>query len=169
MLGQDRREEFEKHNRELKRTRNFIRTKRKKGDFELLFLKHAEAVMREGEAVLQKLQESGYAELLNRARQEEHICHGEYIHHNILISRKETAVVNFQHCEINVQVNDICLFMRKIMEKQDWNEELAKRMLEAYEKERLLTEEELYYLALCLSYPEKVWKLIHHYYHTNND
>jgi len=167
LAGADRRMEFEKHNRELKRVQTFIRSKHKKGDFELLFLKYAEHVMKEGREALQRLRESGYGELFQRAWQEEHVCHGEYIHHNILMNRQEVAVVNFQHFEINVQINDICLFLRKIMEKQNWNEGLASRMMEAYEQEQFLSGEELYYLGICLYYPEKVWKLAHHYYHTN--
>ncbi len=167
LLGMDRRIELQKHNQELKRVRNFIRSRHKKGEFELLYLKYAEPVIREGQWALERLTESDYGRLYENACAGEHICHGEYIHHNILISRQETAVVNFQHCEINVQVNDISLFLRKIMEKHNWNEALAGRMLEAYEKELPLSGEELSYLAICLFYPEKVWKLSHHYYHTN--
>ena len=167
LTGTDRRMEFDRHNRELKRVRNFIREKHRKGDFERLYLKYAEGLMEEGQFALNRLEQSGYAELYGNACREEHICHGEYIHHNIFISRQETSVVNFQRCEINVQVNDICLFLRKIMEKQNWNEALAGKMLAAYEQERALSEEERVYLGICLYYPEKVWKLANHYYHTN--
>ena len=165
--GMDRRAELEKHNRELKRVQNFMRAKRKKCGFELLYLKCAEEIMNQGRQVQEELDTSEYEALLTKARSEEHFCHGEYVHHNILIQRQDTAVVNFQRFEVNVQVNDICLFLRKIMEKQNWNGVLAGRMLEAYEQERALTGEELKYLAVCLSYPEKAWKLIHQYYHSN--
>lgn len=167
LIGMDRRTEFEKHNRELKRARSFIRSRHKKGTFELLFLKCAEEVLQEGEEALRLLQASEYEELREQACQNGHICHGEFIHHNILMNRQELAVVNFGHFEINVQVNDICLFLRKIMEKQNWNENLAERMLAAYETQLPLSGAERTYLAVCLGYPEKVWKLIHHYYHTN--
>lgn len=167
LLGENRREEWERQNRELKRVRNFIRAKHKKGEFELLYLKYADEFLKDGENVLEALKKSDYEALLKRAIREEHICHGEYIHHNLLMSRAEIAAVNFSHCEINVQVNDICLFLRKIMEKQNWNAALGERMLTAYEKEMPLTSAERTYLGLCLSYPEKVWKLVHHYYHTN--
>ena len=40
-------------------------------------------------------------------------------------------------------------------------------MLEAYEKENPFSQEERFYLAACLYYPEKVWKLAHHYYNAN--
>ncbi|MEI3521642.1 MAG: hypothetical protein V8Q40_11575 [Anaerosacchariphilus sp.] len=72
----------------------------------------------------------------------EHLCHGEYVHHNIMFHRQETALVNFGHFEINVQVNDLCLFLRKIMEKHNWNGSLAGRMLTAYERELPLSGEE---------------------------
>lgn len=167
LQGQERREEFQRHNRELKRVQSFIRTRHKKSDFELLYLKYADGFLCDGTAALERLENSACASLYERAQQEEHICHGEYIHHNILMNRQEIAVVNFQHCEINVQVNDICLFLRKIMEKQNWNENLAGHMLAAYERELPLSGEELQYLAACLSYPEKAWKLANHYYQTN--
>ncbi len=167
LLGNDRRTEMDKHNRELKRVWNFIRGKRKKGSFELLFQKYAEEILEQGRHALRRLEKSGYEGLWCRAAAEGHICHGEYIHHNIFVSRQEMAAVNFGRCEINVQMNDLCLFLRKIMEKQSWNEELARRMLEAYEGERPLSGEERLYLADCLLYPEKVWKLAHHYYNAN--
>ena len=53
------------------------------------------------------------------------------------------------------------------MEKHNWNGGLAERMLTAYERERPLSGEERAYLAASLCYPEKAWKLVHHYYHTN--
>ena len=167
LLGTDRRTELEKHNRELKRVQNFIRSKRRKGSFELLFLKYAKEILEEGQYAQRQLESSGYEGLLKKAREEEHICHGEYIHHNIFMGHKEMAVVNFGRCEMNVQVNDLCLFLRKIMEKQRWNEGLAGRMLAAYEREKPLSKVERGYLANCLSYPEKVWKLAHHYMNAN--
>ena len=166
-MGEDRRTAFDKHNRELKRVQNFMRAKRKKGDFELLFLKHAERLLQEGRNVLTRLDESGYDTLVMQAKSQEHVCHGEYIHHNLLLGRQDISAVNFGRWEINVQIHDVAVFLRKIMEKQAWDELLAEKMLAAYEQERKLTREERMYLALCLAYPEKVWKLAHHYYHSN--
>ena len=167
ILGADRTEELEKHNREMKRTRNFIRTRQKKGDFELLYLQCAETIFQNGAEALDLLKASGSEALYRQAVEGEHLCHGEYVHHNIMFHRQETALVNFGHFEINVQVNDLCLFLRKIMEKHNWNGSLAGRMLTAYERELPMSGEERAYLAANLYYPEKAWKLAHHYYHTN--
>lgn len=167
ILGADRTTELEKHNREMKRARNFIRTRQKKGEFELLYLKCAETIFQNGAEALELLKASGSEKLYQQAVEGEHLCHGEYVHHNILLNRQETALVNFSRFEINVQMNDVSQFLRKIMEKHNWTGSLAGRMLTAYERERPLSGEERAYLAASLYYPEKAWKLIHHYYHTN--
>lgn len=167
ILGADRSEELEKHNREMKRARNFIRTRQKKGEFELLYLQCAETIFQNGAEALELLKASGSEKLYQQAVDGEHLCHGEYVHHNILFQRQETALVNFSRFEINVQMNDVSQFLRKIMEKHNWNGGLAERMLTAYERERPLSGEERAYLAASLCYPEKAWKLVHHYYHTN--
>lgn len=167
ILGADRSEELEKHNREMKRARNFIRTRQKKGEFELLYLQCAETIFQNGADALELLKTSGSEKLYQQAVDGEHLCHGEYVHHNILLQRQETALVNFSRFEINVQMNDVSQFLRKIMEKHNWNGGLAERMLTAYERERPLSGEERAYLAASLCYPEKAWKLVHHYYHTN--
>lgn len=167
ILGADRTGELEKHNRELKRARNFIRGRQKKGEFELLYLKYAEDIFRNGAEALELLKSSESEKLYRQAVEEERLCHGEYVHHNVLLNRQETALVNFARFEVNVQLNDLCLFLRKMMEKHNWSLTLAERMLAAYEQEIPLSGGERLYLAASLCYPEKAWKLIHHYYHTN--
>lgn len=159
--------EYEKHNRELKKVRQFIRSRQKKGDFELLFLKHAPYFLDMGQRAAGLLEDSAYFSLFEKACGKRHICHGEYVHHNLLFSRHETALINFGKCCMDIQIHDLYLFFRKMMEKHDWNRELGGRMLEAYERVLPMDGEERNYLALRLYYPEKVWKLANHYYYTN--
>ena len=167
VTGLERCLELEKHNRELRRAQNFMRSRHRKAGFELLFLKYAEGILEDGKKARELAENAACRGLYECACREEHICHGEYIHHNILLGRQETAVVNFQRFELNVQLGDLALFLRKILEKQNWNEALAGRMLAAYEREAVLSGQERFFLAASLYYPEKVWKLIHHYYNTN--
>ena len=160
-------EEYEKHNRELKKVQRFIRGRQKKGDFELLFLKYAPDFLEQSQHAARLLEESAYEKLFRRACERGHLCHGEYIHHNVLFARYQMALVNFERCCMDVQIHDLYLFLRKIMEKHNWNRELGSRMLESYERILPLSGEEREYLALRLYYPEKAWKLANHYFHTN--
>ncbi len=167
MYGTSVPEEYEKHNRELKKVRNFIRGRQRKGSFELLFLKHAPYFLDMSQRAAQLMEDSAYEALFAEACEKGHICHGEYVHHNILFNRHETALINFDRCCIDIQLHDLYLFFRKIMEKHDWSLELGSRMLEAYERVLPMSGRERQYLALRLYYPEKVWKLANHYFHTN--
>ncbi len=159
-------EAMDKHNRELKKARAFIRGKRRKNEFELSviacfdqFLDQAkdardgmeQVFLREGDA----LKESYF------------VCHGELNQHHILMGKSYVAVTEFNKMHLGLQVEDLYHFMRKVMEKHDWNMSLGNAMLDSYERVLPMSETErecLYYLFL---YPEKYWKQINFYYNAN--
>ena len=143
-------EAMDKHNRELKKARAFIRGKRRKNEFELSviacfdqFLDQAkyardgmeQVFLREGDA----LKESYF------------ICHGELNQHHILVGKTYVAVTEFNKMHLGLQVEDLYHFMRKVMEKHDWNLTLGNAMLDSYERVLPMSETErecLYYLFL---------------------
>lgn len=95
------------------------------------------------------------------------MTHGDYNYHNVLMTPKGMATTNFEHFTNDIQIEDFYYFMRKVMEKYEWNVELARAMLRTYQDIRPLSEEEQEYMAIRLSYPEKFWKLVNSYYHSN--
>lgn len=157
-------EEFLRHNREMKKVRTFIRGKVGKGEFELVFLKHFDMMYEWAEAASEKLNNSGYQELLKQSLEEGAIVHGDYNYHNILISPSGLATTNFEHFYHGIQLSDFYYFLRKTMEKNQWNVELGNKMLECYNRILPMTETELSYLAVCIAYPEKFWKAANSYY-----
>ena len=95
------------------------------------------------------------------------ICHGDFNHHNVLFSREGVSIVNYEKALYDVQISDLSNFMRKIMEKHNWNLGLGMDMLDSYEKRRALTDAELKQLYIRLAFPEKFWKISNHYYNTS--
>lgn len=161
-------EEFLCHNRELKKIRGFVRKKSSRDSFDYLFLAHFDKMFSVAEQVADRLKESGYDDLYRKSVMGNCLVHGDYNYHNVLmLPAAEVATTNFEHFCLDVQVQDLCYFLRKVMEKYQWNEELGDAMLEAYGKIRPLKREELEYMALKLSYPEKFWKTMNSYYHSN--
>lgn len=51
--------------------------------------------------------------------------HGDYNYHNILILPGDTAITNFEHMRIGIQVQDLYYFLRKAMEKYRWKQKLG--------------------------------------------
>lgn len=165
--GTDLAIELEKRTRELKKVQSFIRKKQKKSDFESSYLEVVPKFLTEAEEITRKMCESGYEELRAESLERGTICHGEYMQHNVLFDRSKLIITNFEHAHLDLQCMDVSLFIRKIMEKQGWKIAQGEKFLRSYEIVCPLKEQERLILALCLSYPEKLWKLANHYYHTN--
>ena len=178
LTGRHFKEELLCHNREMKKVRSFIRQKVKKGKFEYLYLQHFEKMYQLALRVAKKLEESGYEELYRESVEERRLIHGDYNYHNVIMLPEKSginsldtgslvAVTGFEHFAVDVQVQDFCYFFRKVMEKHRWEEDIGKKLLEAYESVRPLKKEELEYVALKLAYPEKFWKTANSYYRSN--
>ncbi|MGO4946159.1 CotS family spore coat protein [Blautia sp. Sow4_E7] len=156
-------EEYARHNREIRKIRKFIRQKGASVTFEKAFLGSVQRFLEKGEKALEMLSRSDYEKLLDKARKEGALCHGEYNQHNVLLGRNQTAVTNFGHFGFDVQISDLYCFMRKILEKYNWDVSLALKMLEQYHKVRPISPEEWENLKIRFTYPEKYWKLANYY------
>ncbi len=155
-------EDMERHNRELKRARGFIRGKRKKSDFELCVMKSFNAFFEQASEAAQ-----GIASLWKSGEEPRLLCHGDLDQHHVLMGSGYVAVIEYNRMHLGLQMEDLYRFMRKAMEKHGWSLSLGMDMLNAYEKVLPLGEKErkcLYYLFL---YPEKYWKQINYYFNAN--
>ena len=101
------------------------------------------------------LVKSDYEKLRDKAGEEGLLCHGEYNQHNVLLCKNQAAVTNFSHFSFDVQISDLYCFMRKILEKYNWDVFLARRMLEQYDKIRPISSEEWENLANTVSHIRK--------------
>ena len=160
-------DEYRRHNREMKKVWSFIRKKPIKGEFESRFLECFEDMYRVAAAVEERLGNSSYRRLQKEAKERGSFIHGEYNYHNILITPEGMTAVNFEHVGRDLQAADLAYFLRKVMEKHQWNEKLGAEILRAYCAVNPLSEEEKEYIALRLSYPEKFWKCANTYYNSN--
>ncbi len=159
-------EAMERHNRELKKARTFIRGKRRKSEFELAVIGGFQPFFDQAQEALQGMK-ALYEKQKGAIDAGYFICHGEMNQHHILMGRNYVAVTEFSRMHLGLQVEDLYYFMRKVMEKHGWNESLGTSMLEAYERVLPMTDLEkecLYYLFL---YPEKYWKQLNFYYNAN--
>lgn len=158
-------EECKKHNRELRKTRKYLQKKKKKNPFEELMANHISMFLEEGENMVEKLEQSGYVEWMDGNHYR--ICHGDCNQHNIIFTKEGVGFVNFERWRYDCQVEDLCQFMRKILEKHGWDQELGNLLVASYEKKKHLSREELENLYLRLSYPWKFWKLVNFYANSN--
>lgn len=160
-------EEMKKHNRELKRIRTFIREKTNKTRFEYDVLAHFDSFYTQALEAADRMEKSAYKGLNERAIQRNSICHGNYNYHNIIKQDGKMVVINFEHSGRGLLIRDLYFFMRKVLEKHDWNGEIGREMFENYKKIKSVSKEEKEILHIMFSYPEKFWKVLNHYYNGN--
>lgn len=160
-------DEYTRHNQELRKIRKFIRKKGATGVFEKEFLASVEWFLERGELALKLLEETDYESLRESSWKKGEVCHGEYNQHNVLMLRGDTAVTNFGHWSFDIQMSDLYRFMRKILEKYNWDLNLAREMLRAYNSLRPISRAEWQNLQVRFTYPEKYWKLANYYYSHN--
>ena len=157
---------MEKHNRELKKARTFIRGKQQKNEFELCVIAsfepfYQQAILAaEGMKKLYPGDGKGWTEKY-------FICHGELNQHHLLMGRDYVAVTGFGRMHLGLQVEDLYYFMRKVMEKHNWDCGLGNGMLETYERVLPMSRVERECLYFMFLYPEKYWKQINFYYNAN--
>lgn len=178
-LAEDMQKIFEKRNRELKHVRSFLSKRKNKSPFEVRYLNCCGSFYEEAVSAAQELQELDWRALFEENVTCGNVLHGNYTYHNILMSSRELrqpfeashfkggiATVNFDKAVFGIQVCDLYQYIRKVMEKNNWQYTLGVRILEAYEEVRALSLRERRLLSVLLTYPEKFWKITNYYYNS---
>lgn len=156
--------EFEKRNTELRRIRRYLREKRNKNDFERFLYTNFNTFF---EKALEVEEEWDIYEKCAYHQDEKVVfCHGDYQHHNVWISGSDVMVLQFEKYLADLPCRDLYLFMRKLLEKNNWDKELGLMVLKEYEKVRSLPMIERISMAYRFAYPEKFWKIANYYFNS---
>ena len=161
------RKTYAKHTRELKKAYNYLKQKKGKQIFEQIAFKNIEAFYEEACRANEQLMSEAFDERLMMAAQNMELSHGSYTYHNVLLNGKNTYIVNFDRYKNECQINDLYQFIRKVMEKYNWDSRMFYRLVDEYDRICPLSDEEMGLLMVLLSYPEKFWKIINQYINAN--
>lgn len=158
--------EYEKHNKELKKVRRFLREKSQKTAFEIYLIEHYDYFFDRALQVTEEMRY--YMKERKSANLEEFpiVCHGDYQYHNIIRTSAGMALINFEKCIRDNPVRDLYLFMRKLLEKNNWSQTLGDILIRSYDEEKTLSEEDYMQLYYRFAYPEKFWKIVNFYYNS---
>ncbi len=179
-LEEDLTASFEKRTRELKRVSSYLVKRKNKTPFEVKYLNCCNLFYEEAVKAREKLKEIAVQEFFEESILYGKVIHGMYTYHNVLMphhaeraclmspgTREDCiATVNFERSAFGMQIYDLYQFLRKVMEKNNWQWELGGRVLTAYEEIRALSVQEKRILHTLLMYPEKFWKITNYYYNS---
>lgn len=150
-------ESWWRHYRELLKARNYMRNRRKKSEFEQIYMRNFEHNRQSAEEALEMLEQISEYSL-------RHVfCHGDCNQHNILLCGEECRMVHFENFTYHWAMTDLSTFMRKMLEKNEWDVELGRELIEEYDAYRPMLKDEYRQLYCLLLFPEKFWKVTNHY------
>ncbi len=95
------------------------------------------------------------------------LCHGNYNYHNICFSQSIPVISNFEKLAYGNQMTDLYSFMRKIMEKNNWDLKIGYGMIAEYDRIKPIKDRDLCLLHALFMFPEKYWKILNGYYNSN--
>lgn len=150
----------QRHYRELIKVKNYIRNRKKKTEFEQIYMKHFLPMLSTAENSMNELQKQ---EKLNPKCD---ICHGDFNQHNVVCKNDTWQIIHFENFTYTWSVMDLANFLRKMLEKNNWDVALGMQLIECYDKKCTLQKEELWQLYGLLLFPEKFWKVTNHYMHS---
>ena len=158
---------YEKHNKEIINIRNYIKKRKNKNYFELALKEMLVEYYSQADEALKALRQTGYEKIYNNALENKNLNHGSYNHHNIVLLNGKIAMINMSKINYAPAIQDVYDYLRKVMEKNNWNIDLGRKVLAEYESEKIITQEEHNILKIMFSYPEKFWKIINYYFNSN--
>lgn len=159
-------DEMEKHTQECRHVKNYLKKLRVKTDFERALLQQYDYFFEKADYITGQAKKESREEYEKYVRDNGFYCHGDYQYHNVVFPKSgeaRTGIINFEHFAHDSGARDFYLLFRKISEKCDWSQDIAERMLDAYQSKRSFAPCEWRALTLRLAYPEKFWKIINFY------
>lgn len=156
--------EYEKHNRELKKVRRFLREKGQKSWFEISLQQAFDGFLEQALDITEQWQQ--YSHLSKDQPECSSLCHGDYQYHNIIKSDGTWYIINFEKILRDNPIRDIYLLLRKLLEKSNWSIPMGTELIAAYEEVRPISAYSRIDLYYRLAYPEKFWKIVNFYYNS---
>ncbi len=150
-------EQMLKHTRELKYVYNYIVSKKHKTEFEERLRQVYEQCYADGKKAVSCL------EGVDESKCKYQICHKDYTHHNLIITDSKIRVVSYDNMMPDCRISDFAQYLRKVMEKHDWDIGLGEKMINLYIQEAQVSHEEKRDLYARMVYPMRFWKIVNHY------
>ena len=90
-------------------------------------------------------------------------CHGNYSHHNIILTSDFPATIHFERFYHGYPILDVYYFLKKALEKNNYNFTFCETFLVNYDRFLPLSKNDLLCLYGLFLFPEKFWKISNQY------
>ncbi|MGL6174653.1 MAG: CotS family spore coat protein [Cellulosilyticaceae bacterium] len=149
-------EYFEKRHIESMRLKKKISKLAQKTPFEIMFVEGYREYEQLEKLALGCIDLASCNELIKEAKENYTLIHNDYNYHAVSrVGEEEYIVNNLDNCSYNLQIVDLANLLTRIMQKNNWDVNLLKELIDIYQEQKPLSESELRGLKAMLIFPEK--------------
>ena len=124
------------------------------------------AYIKRGKQGLQLMQDANW-KLLAEEQQKQHcIIHGDVAARNFVIEPMEhtSYLIDFDYARYDMQIIDLVRMIERAMRASHYHFPVAAKIINAYQQEKKLTQQELQVLVALLMHPQKIWRLCRRFF-----
>lgn len=119
----------------------------------------------QGRRAIKMIEASPYTRLVEKAKKDGGLCHHDYAHHNVLLTDDGRAyLVDWDYSICDLRIHDLASLIIRNMKASDWDLDLARDILETYQRHFPLDPDELKVMAGFLTWPQDYWQIGAQYY-----
>lgn len=129
---------------------------KQKSNFELMFLADCEAYRDLEEIALSNISNELACRLIQSVMDTKSIGHRDFTYHTVNKTEENEYIISqIDLCNYDIQILDLAQILSKIMQKNDWNKELLFNLINEYDRERGISQDEMKLIKFMMIYPEK--------------
>ncbi|MFF2090007.1 CotS family spore coat protein [Paenibacillus sp. NPDC058174] len=134
------------------------------GEFDKLFLLHADHFIDQGKEALRWIESSYYTDWVNKVRVQRNLCHQDFAAANLIKSKQGLVIIDMDSLTFDLPARDIRKIFNKVMKKHGWSADKAVTMLKAYREVHPLSAEECSIVYADLMFPHLFYGLSSKYF-----
>ena len=139
-----------------------------KNEFDEIFIKEVDYHLSDVKKCIDLLEKSKYDDLC-RDKEKITLCHNDLAYHNILFNQNNVSFIDFDYCNINLRVIDLCNFIIKSIKRFGFSLEMYDSIIEKYDNLNNLSKEEKELMYIYLRFPHDFYTVSMQYYHKLKD
>ena len=149
-------EYYKKRQSENHKLKKHIGTLKQKSNFELMFLEDCDQYRELEQMALDGINSDLACRLIQKVWETKSVAHKDFTYHTVnKTDSKEYIISKIDICNYDIQVLDLAQIMSKIMQKNDWDKKILYNLIQEYNKERILSKDEMSLFKFMMIYPEK--------------
>ncbi|KMT22828.1 CotS family spore coat protein [Clostridium cylindrosporum] len=157
---------IEKRASMLLKMREMARKKRRKSDFDMMYLSNVDFYYKLAQRAIKELSIDSYARVCEDSLRDKVLAHHDFAYHNIIIDENEnTHIIDFDYCKSEMQIYDVATLCTKALKRLDWNNESFMSIFNAYNTSREVNKDEINVLKTLLIFPQRFWRVANRYYY----